>query len=176
MIVVSIDPGLSGACAVLDQNGLRAVFDLPVMPDPIAGPKAKVRNKIDARALVKLLRQHCPAGEPVRAVLEAIRPMAPKKDGGMDHSAQSQGSLLRTFGTVESVLECLGWSPAYTAPQTWKRHFGLIDSKLDATKRKRKAMECARRLYAGCNEIARAKDHNRAEAILMAHWWRSSQA
>lgn len=176
MIVVGIDPGLSGACAVLDHNGLRALFDLPTMQDPIAGPAAKIKTKIDARALVRELRKLCPPGEPVKSVLEAIRPMAPKKDGGKDHTAQSQGSLLRTLGTVETVLECLGWAPEYVPPQTWKRKFGLIEPGLTQTQRKRKSLECARRLYPRCNQIARAADHNRAESLLIAHWFQETRA
>ena len=39
-IIIGIDPGLTGACAVLDHQGVRAVFDLPTMPVPGAGPKA----------------------------------------------------------------------------------------------------------------------------------------
>lgn len=176
MIVVGIDPGLTGACAVLDHRGLRAVFDVPTMPDPIAGPKAKINTKVDARALVRLLRQHCPAGEPVQSVVEAIRAMAPKKDGGKDHSAQSQGSLLRTFGSVETVMECLGWRPQYVSPQTWKRSYGLIDPKLSPSQRKRKSLEVARRLYPACADIGLAKHHNRAEAILLAHGFRERVA
>jgi hypothetical protein len=146
---------------VLDHNGLRAVFDIPVMPIPGVGPKAMVQSKVDARALVKLLRQHCPAGEAVRSVIEGVNVM-----GGKDNAVQTQGSLLRTLGAIETVLECLGWAPGYANPQTWKRFFGLIDSKLtDTAQRKRKALECARRLYPQCNEIARAKDHNREDAI-----------
>lgn len=161
---------------MLDHNGLRAVFDLPVMEDPIAGAAAKIRTKIDGRALVRLLREHCPAGEPVKAVTEAIRPMPPKRDGGKDHTAQSQGSLMRTLGTVETVLECLGWAPEYVPPQTWKRFFGLIDSDLSTTERKAKALECARRLYPQRNEIALAKHHNRGEAVLIAHWYREAKS
>lgn len=165
MIVVGIDPGLSGACAVLDHNGLRAVFDLPRMTIPGVGPKALVKDKIDARALVRLLRTHCPAGESVKAVVEAVSTM-----GGKNNAVQTQGSLMRSLGAIEGVLECLGWAPEYAHPQTWKRYFGLIDSELKPAARKAKAMDCARRLYPGCNEIARAKDHNRAEAILVGHW------
>jgi hypothetical protein len=167
MIVAAFDPGLSGACAVLDHNGLRAVFDLPRMQIPNVGPKALVKEKIDARALHKLLRAHCPAGEAVQAVVEGVMTM-----GGKNNSMQTQGSLMRTLGAIEAVLECLGWAPAYASPQTWKRSFGLIDSELTDTQRKRKALECARRLYPSCADIARAKDHNRGEAILIGHWAR----
>jgi crossover junction endodeoxyribonuclease RuvC len=171
MIVVAVDPGLTGACAVLDQNGLRAVFDLPTMPIPGAGPKAMVRKKVDARALLKTLRQHCPAGEPVHSVVEAVSTM-----GGKDNAVQTQGSLLRSLGAIETVLECLGWAPQYVYPQAWKRHFGLIDSALKPAARKAKALECARRLYPSCTDIARAKDHNRAESILLAHHFRQVNA
>lgn len=171
MIVIAIDPGLTGACAVLDRNSLRAVFDLPTMAIPDVGETAMVQNKIHGRELVRLLRQHCPAGEPVKAAIEAVNVM-----GGKDNAVQTQGSLLRTLGTVETVLECLGWPPEYANAQTWKRFFGLIDSSLSDTQRKRKALECARRLYPQCNAIARAGDHNRAEAMLIAHWFREVKA
>jgi hypothetical protein len=171
MVVVGIDPGLSGACSVVDHHGLRAVFDLPTMPIPNIGPKALVQNKLDGRALVKLLREHCHAGESVQSVLEAVSVM-----GGKNNAVQTQGSLLRTLGALETALELLGWAPQYAHPQTWKRFFGLIDSELSDAQRKRKAMECARRLYPACVDLARAKDHNRAEAILIAHWWRGQRA
>lgn len=170
-IVVAVDPGLSGACSVLDHNGLRAVFDLPTMPIPNIGPGAKVQSKIDARGLVRLLRLHCPAGEAVRAVVEAVTVM-----GGKNNAVQTQGSLLRTLGAVETVLECLGWAPAYVIPMKWKRHYGLIDASLTPAARKAQALQCARRLYPQCSDIARAKDHNRAEAILIGHWMRGEIA
>jgi hypothetical protein len=172
MVVVSIDPGLSGACAVLDHNGLRAVFDIPTMPIPGVGPKAMVQKKIDGRELVRELRKHCAAPDAVRSVIEAVGVMGPKAN----NAVQTQGSLLRTLGAIETVLECLGWAPTYTHPMTWKRHFGLLDSKATDTERKRKSLECARRLYPACGDLARAKDHNRAEAVLLGHWWRQQHA
>lgn len=165
MITVSIDPGLTGACSVLDHNGLRVVFDLPTMDIPGVGPKAMVQRKIDGLAFKKLLLQHCPAGEPVRAVIEAVGTM-----GGANNAVQTQGSLLRSLGAIETVLECLGVKPTYAHPQTWKRFFGLIDSNLTDRERKAKAMHCARSLYPNCAEIGRVKDHNRAEAVLIGHW------
>ena len=179
MVVVSVDPGLSGACAVLDHNGLRAVFDLPTMPDGAVGPAAKIQNKVDGRALVRELRKHCPAGEPVHAVIEAVRMLGAKRGdeaGKSGNSVQSQGALFGAYRTCETVLECLGWAPEYASPQTWKRFFGLIDSELTAAQRKAKSLQCARRLYPFCPDIGLAKFHNRAEAILLAHWFREVKA
>lgn len=171
MIVVGIDPGLTGACTVLDHNGLRAVFDLPTMAIPGVGEGAMVQRKIDGRAFCALLLKHCPPGEKPMAVIEAVNVM-----GGKNNAIQTQGSLLRSLGALEAVMECLRWPLKYVPPQKWKRVYGLIDSNLTDTQRKAKAMECARRLYPQCNEIARAKDHNRAESLLIAHWMRMEAA
>lgn len=171
MIVISIDPGLTGACSVLDRNGLRAVFDLPTMPIPGVGPTAMIQRKVDGNALKKLLLQNCPAGEPVRAVIEAVGVM-----GGKNNAVQTQGSLMRSLGAIETVLEMLGVAPVYVAPQTWKRHYGLIESagtfteKSTQSQTKAKAMAKARTLYPNCKDIARAKDHNRAESLLLGHF------
>ena len=167
MLVVGCDPGLSGACAVRERNGLRAVFDLPTMPIPGVGPKALVQRKIDGRALLKLLMQHCPPTEakPV-IVIEAVGTM-----GGANNAVQTQGSLLRTLGAIETVAECMAWRVEYAQPMTWKRWFNLVDSKLSVQERKALALATARRLYPDCRDIARAKDHNRAESMLLAHWF-----
>ena len=166
MVVVSFDPGLTGAFAVLDHNGLRAVCDVPTMKIPDIGPQAKVQKKIDARALFKLLRQHVRADDAVSSAIESVSTM-----GGANNAVQTQGSLMRSLGAIETVLECLGWSPQYIHPQNWKRFYGLIDSKLTTTQRKKKASDCARRLFPDCASISLAKHHNRAEAILLGHFF-----
>lgn len=165
MIVIGIDPGLTGACAVLDHNGVRAVFDLPTMPVPGAGPKALVKRKIDGRALCQLLLKHCPASEgKPSAVLEQVHA---RGDG---NAMQTQASLLRSLGAIETVLECLGYPLQYVAPQSWKRSFNLGREKSDS-------LDAARRLYpAAASDLSRQKDHNRAEAVLLAHWGRGELA
>lgn len=166
MIVIGIDPGLTGACAVVDHQGVRAVFDLPTMPVPGAGPKALVKRKIDGRALCQLLLQHCPASAgQAQVVLEQVNTM-----GGANNAVQTQGSLLRSLGAIETVLECLKYPVQYVAPQRWKKAFALGADKT-------KALETARRLYPGAAaELKRQKDHNRAEAVLLAHWGRGELA
>lgn len=165
MIVLAIDPGLTGACSVVGHNGVRAVFDLPTMTIPGVGEKALVQRKVDGLELRRRILEACPADEPIAAVVEAVGVM-----GGKNNSVQTQGSLLRTLGAIETVLECLRLPVEYLPPQTWKRAFGLIDSNLTPTERKGKALQVARQLYPECADLSRARDHNRAEALLMAHW------
>lgn len=160
MIVIGIDPGLTGAVAVMDHNGVRAVFDLPTMPVPGAGPKALVKNKIDGRALCQLLLKHCPASEgKPRVFLEKVSTM-----GGANNAVQTQGSLMRSLGAIETVVECLNFPMEQVAPQSWKKQFGIGSDKA-------KALETARKLHPeAANDVRLAKHHNRAEAVLLAHY------
>ena len=83
--------------------------------------------------------------------------------GGQNNAVQTQGSLMRTLGAIEAVVECLRWRVVPIEPQTWKRWYGIGADK-------GKALEAARKLYPACPDLARAKDHNRAEALLLAHY------
>lgn len=165
MLVAAVDPGLTGACAVIGPQGLLGVFDLPTMEIPGIGPKAKVKRKIDGRTFCKALRAVCPVSEGKPTfVIEAVGTM-----GGANNAVQTQGSLLRSLGALETVAECMGWPVIYVQPLTWKRRFGLIDSKLNDRERKAKSLDVARRLYPACRDLGRVKDHNRAESVLIAH-------
>ena len=166
MIVIGIDPGLTGAVAVMDHNGVRAVFDLPTMPVPGAGPKALVKNKIDGYKLCQLLLKHCPASEgKPRVFLEKVSTM-----GGANNAVQTQGSLMRSLGAIETVVECLNFPMEQVAPQSWKKQFGIGSDKA-------KALETARKLHPeAAADLKRVRDHNRAEAILLAHFGRTEVA
>lgn len=166
MIFIGIDPGLTGACAIVGHNGVHAVFDLPTMDIPGVGPKALVKRKLDGKAFAALLLKHCPAGEgKPTAVLEAVGTM-----GGANNAVQTQGSLLRTLGAIETVLECLNFPLQYVQPQKWKKSYGIGSDKA-------KSLDAARRLYPdAAAELKRVKDHNRAESILLAHWARREMA
>ncbi len=165
MITIGIDPGLSGACCVLDHNGVRAIFDLPTMQISNVGGKALVQRKIDSLALARELHRRTPPGEPASAVIEAAAAM-----GGQNNSVQTQGSLLRTLGAIEAVLECFRVPVAYANPTVWKKFYGLIDPNAKDAQRKKASREKALTLYPDCPDITLAKHHNRAEALLIAHW------
>lgn len=156
MIYIGIDPGLSGAVAFVDHRSC-VVEDLPTSTLPGNG---LVTRKIDGRGFVELLRRHTVPGEPVQVYLEQVNTM-----GGKNNAVQTQGSLMRTLGAIEAVLECMRMAPNMVYPQKWKRFYGL-----DADKKK--ALTVARELYPALSgtTLKLAKSHNRAEALLIAHW------
>lgn len=154
MIYIGIDPGLTGAISFVDSRGSCVVEDIPTVELPGNG---MVKRKVDGLALARLVRQHCPASDQAMVVCEAVRAM-----GGKNNAVQTQGSLMRTLGAIEAVFEVLRFPWAIVEPQAWKRFYGLGSDK-------RESLTVARALYPGA-PLKLAKHHNRAEALLIAHY------
>lgn len=155
MIAVGIDPGLTGAAAFVDSRGTCAIRDLPTVA--LSGD-GLIKRRIDGGALARILRDFCPVGEPCVVAIEAVHTIG----GKANNAVQTQGSLMRTLGAIEAVLEVLRLQFTAVDPQTWKGFYGL-----DAEKRA--AIQKALTLYPGA-PLALVKDHNKAEALLIAHW------
>lgn len=160
MITLGVDCGLTGAVAFIDERGACTVEDLPTVALPGNG---MIRRRIDGRALANLILRCTIPGEPVEAFVESVSTMG----GALGNAVQTQGSLMRTLGAVETVLEMLRMPPTMVVPRTWKRVYGLDSSKADT-------LTTARKLYpeTALRSLARAKDHNRADAVLIAHYGR----
>jgi crossover junction endodeoxyribonuclease RuvC len=159
MISIGIDIGLTGAVARVDHSGLAGVYDIPTVGDAGKG------RRIDGRALILLLRNIIPPGEACVVTFEDIRPRPMGNAGAHGNTMHSQGSLMRSRGTVEAALDIARLQWSVVQPQTWKRAFGLLK------KGKDDALDIARTLYPTLvNDLKRKKDHNRAESLLIAHY------
>lgn len=151
-MLLGIDPGLTGAVALIDGVGrFVMVEDMPTMPRSTASKSAKVRNQINAAALAQLLRPWAP--EVGVAILEQVgtRP-------GQD--ASTTGSLMHSLGVIEGVLASLGIPVVMVSPVAWKKA-----ARLGPDKDQSRAL--AQRYFPEAS-LARVKDHNRAEALLLA--------
>lgn len=155
MIVIAVDIGVTGAVAVLDHTGVRGLVDMPVLAVP---GKRMVKRRIDARGLLAIVRQYIPAGESGLALLEDVH---------MGHTPGGAGraSLMHSRGVVETVLELARLQVVPVAPQTWQRKLGVLGSG------KGGALTKARELFPAVGaQLKRAKDHNRADALLLARF------
>jgi hypothetical protein len=167
MLTIGIDPGLTGALAVLDHHGRAiGVHDLPTMRIPEAGPKATVQREIDVRALYTLLRGLVPADETAICVMEHATSV------GVKVGEQAKLSLAATKASIMAVLRLQGHEVRRVAPVTWKRHYGIKEPPAGSglPDGKKQALSRARAMYPGLAEIQRAKDHNRAECLLIARF------
>jgi hypothetical protein len=157
MIVVGIDPGVTGAISFIGRNTVKVV-DLPTVPVPGNGT---VKKRVHGPGLYDILLANCPADEPCIELIENVA----MSMGGQGSSSQTQGSQMQTFGTIQCCVELLGVQPTLIGAKKWKSFFGLDSDK-------KKSIECARRLWPELakSDLKLAKSHNRAESLLIAQF------
>jgi hypothetical protein len=157
VITIGIDIGLTGAVSAVDSRGTHQIADLPMIEG--------TDKRIDARALVLLLRQMIPPGEAGLVLIEDVRPRPMGNAGAHGNTMHSQGSLMRSRGIVEAALDITRLQAKVVQPQTWKRFYGLISKDKDAGR------QTALKLYPlAAGDLGRKKDHNRADSLLIAHY------
>lgn len=165
MIALAIDIGLTGALAAVDSYGTARVVDLPTVPD------GKTR-RLDGRALIVALREFWPLnGSDAMLVFEDVRPRPMGNGNGHGNTMHSQGSLMRSRGAIEAACDIARVPMVTVQPATWKRHLGLLKSEKGASREKALALYPAL-----ADRLKRVKDHNRAEAVLLAHWLQGERA
>lgn len=148
MKICGIDPGVNGALATIENGALVSVRDIPV--ETITKTDGRVRRKVDPETLLMILRELAPD----LVVLEHVH----ASPGMGVSSAFTFGQL---FGTIESVVRIAGMELQLAHSSVWKRGMNVpADKKATVAE--------ATRLFGGDQFWPRAKDHNRAEAALIA--------
>lgn len=154
-VTFGIDPGLSGAVAVLADGDPVEVFDLPVMA-------AAAHNEVDAAKLGAWLRGqfHRHRGAYFCTGLERVRAMPAE---GRRQGTQSSMNFGEGFGKVKAVLEVLGIPYTLVEPAGWKRRYGLAGQDKDAAR-----VLALTRFPALADQLQRKKDGGRADALWIA--------
>jgi crossover junction endodeoxyribonuclease RuvC len=150
-VVLGIDPGLSGAIAALDPAGrVVAVLDMPGLE---TGNGRRILNVLALRDALHSLM-------PIRACwVENVSAMP-------TDSRVSAFAFGRSVGALEAACLLSGVPVQRVTPQVWKRAAGL-----PAGVPKAASVEAAMRLLPGCAPyLTRAKDHGRADALLIARY------
>jgi crossover junction endodeoxyribonuclease RuvC len=147
-MIIGIDPGLTGALAVLDSAGIvECVRDLPIIRD-------RSLAWVDGSQLQSILLAAI-GGRTAHAIVERVSAM-PRQ--GVASSFQFGVG----FGSILSVLQAMHISVELITPTVWKRSLGL-------SKDKRASLYKARLLFPMA-ELHLAKHDGRAEALLLAHY------
>ncbi len=155
-MILGIDPGLSGALALLHQSRRLHIFDIPTL-------KAKKRGREVNWPEVARWIDGVEGDKIEHAVIES----------GAARPGQGVSSMFK-FGYVCGGLR--GLVAAHFIPvtmvsaQRWKREMDVPAAKDGARAR-------ATELLPECSQMfVRAKDHGRAEAALIALWYHRYQA
>ncbi len=124
MKIIGIDPGLSGAIAILENNKVLNVFDMPVMAE---GKKNK--RQLNSAQLVKLLRENISKDDETAVVVEQVNAMP-------GQGVTSMFNFGQTFGAIKGVCAALELPIFFVRPSKWKKHFELINSSKDSSRTK----------------------------------------
>ena len=154
MKIIGIDPGLSGAIAILENKKVLKIFDMPVMSE---GKKNK--RQLNSAQLVNIVRENINNNEEIAVVVEQVNAMP-------GQGVTSMFNFGQTFGALKGICAALELPIFFVRPSKWKKHFELINSSKDASRTK--AIEMYPNLS---NQLAKKKDVNKSDAILIARFF-----
>lgn len=164
MRIMGIDPGLSGALALLDTTSKEIV--LADMPTVVISQK-KVRSR--TRGGRKRTKPHRVVdGKAVGDWVELHRPdvaIVEQVGSRPEQGVVSVFNFGEAFGAVTGAVTAMNVPLERVYPAKWKRALGLIGTD------KKASIKLARRKYTQAVPfLSRVKDHGRAEALLLAHY------
>ena len=154
MRIIGIDPGLSGAIAILEHKKVLNIFDMPVMSE---GKKNK--KQLNSALLVSLLRENIVKDQEAVVVVEQVNAMP-------GQGVTSMFNFGQTFGAIKGICAALELPIFFVRPSKWKKHFELINSSKDSSRTK--AIEMYPKLS---NQLTKKKDVNKSDAILIARYF-----
>ena len=154
MRIFGIDPGLSGGIAILENNKVKEMFDMPVMSD---GKKNK--RQLNSALLAQIIKDNIEDIEDTVMVVEQVNAMP-------GQGVTSMFNFGQTFGAIKGICAALSLPIFFVRPAKWKKHFELINSSQDASRTK--VIE----MYPSIAEnLSKKKDVNKSDAILIARYY-----
>ncbi len=158
MIIIGIDPGISGAISIVENKKILEVYDTPTMID---GKKNK--RQINSAQLTNIIKERLNEGKEVVVVVEHVNAMPGQGVTSMFNFGQS-------FGVIKGICAALSLPIYFVRPTKWKKHFNLIKTNKDASRTK--VIEVYPEIS---DKLKRKKDSNRADAILIALYFSDTQ-
>jgi len=159
MLIIGIDPGISGAICFFENGEVKEILDMPNMADgkknkrQINGPQ--IYNEISKRIT------NIPKKE-VIVVIEQVSAMPGQGVTSMFNFGQS-------FGVLKGICSAMQLSMRFVRPAKWKKYFNLIKTEKDASRTK--VIEIFPYIS---SQLSRKKDSNKADAILIASFYNST--
>ncbi len=157
MRIFGIDPGIAGAIAVLDDKKIVDAKDLPTMSE---GKKNK--RQLNSANLSQYISSNIVDFNETVVVVEQVNAMP-------GQGVTSMFNFGQTFGAIKGITATLKLPIFFVRPSKWKKHFELINSSKDASRRK--VIE----MYPSFAEkLSKKKDVNKSDAILIARFFRET--
>ena len=156
MLIIAIDPGISGSLCFFEDGKIKDLVEMPNMPIGKKNKKqvngSQIYNEISLR--IKDFQKN-----DIKVVIEQVSAMPGQGVTSMFNFGQS-------FGVLKGVCSAMQLPMYFVRPAKWKKYFGLINSQKDASRTK--AIEIFPYIS---EELSRKKDGNKADAILIASFF-----
>ena len=156
MLIIGIDPGISGSLCFFKDGKILDLVEMPNMPEGKKNKRqvngAQIYNEISSR--IEGLNR-----EEIKIVIEQVSAMPGQGVTSMFNFGQS-------FGVIKGICSAMQLSMYFVRPAKWKRFFNLINAEKDASRTK--AIEIFPYIS---NQLTRKKDANKADAILIASFF-----
>ena len=156
MLIIGIDPGISGSICFFEDGKILDVIEMPTMNEGKKNKRqvngAQIYNEITDR-INKLQKQD------VRVVVEQVSAMPGQGVTSMFNFGQS-------FGIIKGICSAMQLPLYFVRPAKWKKYFNLIKSEKDASRTR--AIEIFPYFS---SKLSKKKDSNKADAILIASFY-----
>ena len=155
MIIIGIDPGISGSICFFEDGKILDVLEMPVMTEGKKNKKqvngAQIYNEFSKRINSK--------DNEIRVVIEQVSAMPGQGVTSMFNFGQS-------FGILKGICSAMQLPMFFVRPAKWKKYFNLINSQKDASRTR--AIEIFPYFS---TQLSKKKDSNKADAILIASFY-----
>ena len=158
MIIIGIDPGVSGAISVLENKKVIDIFEMPTMID---GKKNK--KQVNGSQITNIIKEEINKKKEIIVVVEHVNAMPGQGVTSMFNFGQS-------FGVIKGICSALSIPIYFVRPTKWKKYFNLIKTNKDASRTK--VIQAYPEIS---NQLSRKKDSNKADAILIARYFNDTQ-
>jgi crossover junction endodeoxyribonuclease RuvC len=156
MLIIGIDPGISGSICFFEDGKIIDVVEMPTMTEGKKNKKqvngSQIFNEISSR--IKRLDN-----KDIKVVVEQVSAMPGQGVTSMFNFGQS-------FGILKGICSAMQLPIYFVRPTKWKKYFNLINSEKDASRTR--AIEIFPYFS---SHLSRKKDSNKADAILIASFY-----
>ena len=155
MLIIGIDPGISGSICFFEDGKILEVIEMPVMTE---GKKNK-KQVNGAQIYNEFLKRINNKSDQIRVVIEQVSAMPGQGVTSMFNFGQS-------YGILKGICSAMQLPMFFVRPAKWKKYFNLINSQKDASRTR--AIEIFPYFS---TQLSKKKDSNKADAILIASFY-----
>ena len=155
MLIIGIDPGISGSICFFEDGKILEVLEMPTMTE---GKKSK-RQVNGAQIYNEILKRIEGSKKEVRVIIEQVSAMPGQGVTSMFNFGQS-------YGMLKGICSAMQLPMFFVRPAKWKKYFNLINSQKDASRTR--AIEIFPYFS---SQLSKKKDSNKADAILIASFY-----